>query len=299
MRRLSMRMPNKSSLRKISNILKQLNKDKRAVVGFSILSIYIFMATIGPEIIPLDLSAHLDKVFAPPSLENPLGTDYAGRDILAMLVHGSRNVLLTAALTGLITIALAMTLGLTSGYLGGKVDAAISALMDIFLTIPSMPLLIVITSAIRMRTANPFIISFILSIVSWPSVSRSIRAQVLPIKERAFIEAARALGLPRRHIIFREILPNVLPYIVLNYIFTLRNAIYAQVGLFFIGALPLETVNWGVMLNLALSRSGALYGIKGVYYLLAPIICISLLQVGLILLAGGLEKLLNPRLREE
>jgi len=125
-----------------------------------------------------------------------------------------------------------------------------------------------------------------------------VRSQVLSIKESEFVDACRVIGLSKSHIIFQEILPNITPYVAINALFATLGAIYSQVGLYFIGALPFTSANWGVMLEVAGER-GAFWGVKTIYYYFAPIIAICLLDAAIILSISGIEKILNPRLREE
>jgi len=288
----------KDNIRSAKQIMKNLLSSKRGVVGFSICMMYFFMATIGPILRPINpmLSLDLSKAYAPPSLEHPLGCDYFGRDVLAMIVTGSREVLLIGVLAALYTTIIALIIGLTSGYLGGKVDSALMMIADIMLTIPGFPLLLVLASTILTRAMDPFSLAAVLSITAWAGTSRAIRSQVLAVKEREFIEAAKCLGLGKFHIIFREILPNILGYIVVNAVLGVTGAIYAEVGLFTLGIAPYSSVNWGVMLNNAIQQAGAIHSTRYMN-LLAPAFFIILLQLGLITLAGGLDEALNPRLR--
>lgn len=117
------------------------------------------------------------------------------------------------------------------------------------------------------------------------------------LREREFIEAAKVSGLNSFHIVFSELLPNMASYIAISAIFAITQAVYAQVGLFFLGLAPFTSINWGVMLNFAVSQAGALYSSRSVSYLLAPIVCISLLQISSILFVRALEEVFNPRLR--
>jgi peptide/nickel transport system permease protein len=185
-------------------------------------------------------------------------------------------------------------MGIISGYMGGKADSILVGVTDIVLTIPGFPLLIVIASILR--TSNPVLLAAILSITAWAPLSRAIRAQTLTLRERGFIEMAKCLGMPSIHIITNEILPNIMPYIIINGIFAFTGAIYAQVGLFMLGLAPYKSQNWGVMLNLSVNYAGAVFSIKQAS-LLAPAICIILLQIGLVFLSGSLEEVFNPRLR--
>lgn len=255
------------------------------------------MATIGPIIFPLEFTSFdLEKAYSPPSFEHPLGCDYFGRDVLRMIIAGSREVLMVGILAALLTTAIALIIGLTAGFMTGVVDATLMTIADIVLTIPGFPLLLVLASTVLSKAMDPLSLAGVLSITAWAGLSRSIRSQVLAIKEREFIEAARCLGLRRIQIIFAEILPNLLPYIVTIVILGVTRAIYAQIGLFTLGVAPYSSINWGVMLNNAIQQAGAIHSTKYMN-LLAPAFFIILLQLGLITLSGSLDETLNPRLR--
>jgi peptide/nickel transport system permease protein len=166
---------------------------------------------------------------------------------------------------------------------------------DVFLTIPSFPLLVVLTGYLKVN--EPLPMAGVLSIAAWAGLARAIRAQVLTLAQRDFVEAARIAGLSRTHIIFRELLPNMAPYIAMNFVLAFTGAIYAEVGLFLLGVAPFTATNWGVMLNFAVTQAGALYSTSSMWYLIAPMACIILLQVGSVLFVRALEEVFNPRLR--
>ena len=276
-----------------------LASDKRAIFGLAILLFYILMAIIGPLVIPLNLEPNLEERYQPPSWKHPLGTDFAGRDILAQIVHGGPDILSIAFLAGFITVIIGTAIGITAGYVGGKLDLAITTFIDIFLTIPGFPLLMVIAvwllqSGIQI---NPLIIACLLSLTGWAGLARSIRAQVLSIKEEAFIEAIKCLGLSRFHIIFNEILPNMMPYIAINFMLSSVSAVYSYTGLMALGLIPYKPGNWGAMIHMAQAYVGTITG-AGCWYILAPSLTIIILQVGLVFLSQGIDKIFNPRLRE-
>jgi len=255
------------------------------------------MAAVGPDIIPYDRTPRIRDRYLPPSWEHPLGTDYAGRETLAQIIHGSREVLTVAFLAAIITTTISFVIGIASGFLGGKTDTALMTGADIFLVIPSFPLLLIIVTSISRVLSAPEI-AFILSIVSWATLARAIRTQVLSLKEKEYIESAKCLGLSKVHILFNEILPNMLPYIAMSLVLSIVGAIYAQVGLYFIGAMPFVATNWGVMIQTALT-DGALINPKVWPYLFSPIMCLILIQTGFILFLNSLEEMFNPRLRTE
>jgi peptide/nickel transport system permease protein len=146
------------------------------------------------------------------------------------------------------------------------------------------------------RFNNVTLLAVILGALAWPSLTRAIRAQVLSLRERDFVEAARALDLGTGHIILREILPNMMSYIAISLIFAMTSAIYAQVGLVFLGLVPFSGTNWGVMLSLAWTR-GAIFYRDSLWYIMSPVAAIALFQLSLVSLTRSLEEVFNPRLR--
>jgi len=281
----------------IKTFIKILRKYPSSIVGLIIIIGYAVMASIGPILLPYDPSPKIQDRFLPPSLQHPLGTDFAGRDNLAQIVHGSRDVLTVAILTASITVIIAFSIGIFSGYMGGKIDTVLTTIMDIFLIIPSFPLLVIVAASVP-RALTAVEIAFVISLVGWAGLARAIRSQVLAIKRSAFIEAARCLGLSSSKIVFGEILPNLMPYVAMNLILSIIGAVYSQVGLYFLGLLPFTTMNWGMMINIAMQQS-ALINPKAWPYLLSPIGAIILLQTGFILFMSALEEIFNPRLRTE
>ncbi len=281
--------------------LKIVVHNVKALIGFIILIGYILMATIGPYVVPYPKSftcpAYLPPTLFkwPPSLEHPLGCDYVGTDIWAQIVWGSTTVLEIAFIAGVVTTIVGITVGMVAGFLGGKVDAVLMSITDIVMTIPGLPLLIVLASIIR--TSNPVVVGLMLSVTAWAGLARAIRSQVLSLKYREFVEAAKALGMPTWYIVFREIMPNLMSFIAINFIFATVGAIYGSVGLYFLGVLPFTAFNWGIMLNMAYTQAGALYSLSTIHYLLAPIGAIVGLQIGLILFSYAIDEIFNPRLR--
>jgi peptide/nickel transport system permease protein len=282
-------------LNDIVSSLRVLVENKRALIGSLILLGFILMALFGPMIFPLDMNPKFNLVYAPPSLEHPLGCDYIGLDILTEIIWGARDVLTIVMIGGVITVVLGSIVGLVAGYFGGVVDLLLNTLVDIALTIPGLPLVIVLAGLIQTR--DPVSIGLILSANAWAALARSMRSQVLSIKERDFIEASRAIGIGRLRIVFYDVLPILMPFVGINFLFAVVQSLYASVALFFIGVLPFSTVHWGTMLNIAMQVSGAIFVPYARHYVIAPVIFIILLQVGLILFSYGVEDIFNPRLR--
>ena len=181
--------------------------------------------------------------------------------------------------------------------MGGRVDTIITFITDIMLTVPSFPVMMVLSLAVTIT--DPISFGLVLSIWSWAGLARAIRSQILSLKQRDFIEASRVLGLSVPHIIFSELLPNITSYIAINFIMIMRNAITASVGLMVLGLVPFSSTHWGMMLQMAVGTSGAMYGSSAIIYLLVPIIAITLFQMGCLFFANGLDEALNPRLRTQ
>lgn len=274
--------------------MRIMSRNKVGFAGFIVTVLIILVAFIAPSFVKLDMSAHIDMVYQGPSSAHWLGTDYQGRDIFTQILTGGREVIYVAALTAFLTVLLAVTLGSLGAILGGWVDTVINAAAELVITIPHFPLLLVLAGFIRLTSASG--LAVILAAIGWGQLMRAIRAQVLTLKERDYVQAAKALGLPLSHLLFREIMPNMMSYILIQFVMSMTGAIYAQVGLIFLGIIPLATHNWGVMFTLAYNQ-GAIFGKSSLWYLMTPIAMIVLLQFSLVSMTRSLDELFNPRLR--
>ncbi len=162
------------------------------------------------------------------------------------------------------------------------------------LTIPKLILLIAVAAILR--PTSFIFLAIILGLLQWSSLLRQVRAQVLSLKERDYVEAARSLDLGLPHIVFREILPTMRSYIAIHFILAMTEAMYAQVGIILLGLVPLSGSNWGIMLYFAQGQ-GALFFRDSIWYILSPIVAIALVQLSLTSFATALEDIFNPRLR--
>lgn len=265
------------------------------LIGCVILLFFAVLAVIGPMMYPEHLATDPFHAFAAPSWQHPLGTDFDGSDTLALIVTGARYVLLSAFLAGLFTAVFGTVSGLVSGYYLGIVDSMLMRIADFVLTIPAFPLLVVLSTI--WKFGDPLSMGLVLGAIGWGALARAIRAQVLSLRERTFIEAARGLGFSSYHIIVKEILPNLGSYIAMKFLLAVTGAMYASVGLFFLGVLPFKVNNWGVMLNFAFTQSGAMYSSSALAYLLSPLCAILLVTLGVVLVLDAVDEMLNPRLR--
>ncbi|MCB0129580.1 MAG: ABC transporter permease, partial [Caldilineaceae bacterium] len=244
--------------------------------------------------VPLDTETKVDKIYQPPSSEFWFGTDHQGRDIFSQIVNGGKDVLIVAVIAAGLSTLIAVTFGTASGFVGGTADTIIMSITDIMLTIPQIPLLLILASLIQFT--NVASLGLLLGLLSWPALLRAVRAQALSLKERDFVEAARSLDLGTRHIVFNEIVPNMMTYIIISFALAMTSAIYAQVALVLFGLVPFSGSNWGVMLSLAWVR-GAIFFKDSIWYIMMPILAIVLLQLSVVTTTRSLELVFNPRLR--
>ncbi len=280
------------------SIWKSMVSNRRSLIGMIILGIFILLAVFGPMLADQSLlKQNIRERLQGPSWKHLLGTDNNGRDTLTQFIFGARNVLTVAFIAAVMTILIASVIGMLAGLLGGWVDAVLMFFANIILTVPSMPIMMLLATV--MEADNPFAFGFVLSIWSWAGLARSVRAQVLSIKNRDYIEAAKILGMPTRHIILNEMLPSITSYLTMNLIFSMRGAISASVSLMFLGLAKFSASHWGMMLQIAISSTGALFGSGALIYFLTPVIGIAIFGMGCFFFSSGLDEALNPRLRSQ
>ncbi len=275
-------------------LLTALARNKAGLIGFIVFALFVITAFVGPLFVPQSQPADVTKIYQGPSLEHPLGTDSEGKDIMIQMINGGQSIIVVGATAALLSTLISITFGALAAYLGGFVDSAIMLVADVVLTLPQIVLLAVLATFIRLN--SPWLLAGIIALLSWPTLLRAVRAQVLSLKEREYVEAARVLDLGTPRILFVEILPNMANFILMNFTIGMTSAIYAQVGLYLLGLAPLSGNNWGIMLNLAWVR-GAIFFKQSLLYILAPVLAISLLQFSIVTMTRSLEDIFNPRLR--
>lgn len=277
-----------------SDLWRIMRNDKGALVGGLIVILYLLVAILGPVFVHIGTDQNAADAYQGPSWRHLLGTDALGVDVLKQIVVGTRPILIVGFISAVITIVIGVILGLISGYVGGLTDSIIMRITDIFLTIPGLPLTIMVAAVVH--TSNPLVLSLILSITSWTGLARSIRSQSLSLRSSDFIESARLQGLGLPNVVGRQLLPNVGPYVAINFLTSITGAIYAEVGLFLLVVAPISGTNWGIMINLAMAQ-GALYTPGSAFYLFSPMAAIVILQVSLVFFSRALDSVFNPRLR--
>ena len=274
---------------------KTIWEDWRSRLGLALITLYLLMGTVGVWLVDSPVQNEGSPLLNP--MENPqfpLGTDNWGIDLLEQAVHATPAMLKMALAGGLFMTMVAVLVGSVSGFKRGMTERVLMTLTDIQISIPGLPLLVVI--ALAVQPEDPIVVGVILSIDGWPNLARALHSQVISLREESYVEASRTLGIGNMQIIRDDILPNIMPYVLINFMQNTIRVIHTSVGLYFLGVLPFTTTNWGVMLNRAFYNI-SLLTLSGWHWLLLPIILISGLSFGVILLAQGMDRLFNPRVR--
>ncbi|MDQ0643925.1 peptide/nickel transport system permease protein [Microbacterium murale] len=269
-------------------------RNRKSIAGLAILGFFVLVAIFADVLAPfsptqIDNSARLQ----PPSAAHWLGTTHIGEDVLSQVIHGTRGVIVVGFLAALIATVIAITVGVIAGYLSGWKSEALSALTNVFLVIPGLPLIIIVAS---MFEDPPLVlIAAVLGLTGWAWGARVLRAQTMSLRNRDFVQAARANGEPLRRIITVEMLPNLMALIAASFVGTVTAAILGLTTLSYIGVIPVTTYNWGTILNWA-SAQGA-FGQNQWWWYLPPGLCIAAIGVALSLINFGIDEYVNPRLR--
>jgi peptide/nickel transport system permease protein len=272
-------------------------RNKMGMMGLGILSFAIFIALFAPVIANrngLDPTCTCTGApYSSPSWHFPFGTDNLGRSVLTLTIWGSRISLMVGLFATLISMGIGSVIGIVAGFFGRWPETALMRLTDWFLVIPFLPLAIVLASILGQSL---LIIILVIGITSWPSTARIIRAQVLSVKTRPYVERSRALGAGSWHLISRHILPNVGPLIFANTILTVAIAILSESTLSFLGLGDPLSISWGTILEFAFG-SGAAGGGQW-WWLLPPGLAIVIVVLAFTMCGFALDEILNPKLRE-
>jgi len=261
--------------------------------GLVIVLVFVVFAVVGPMIARYDPSSTSFAMLEPPSARHWLGTTQTGQDVFAQFMTGARTSLLVGLLAGIVSQLVSVAVGLIGGYLRGVADDLLYIFTAVFLVIPGMPLLIVLTGYLPSR--GLFAIAIVIAITSWAGSARVIRAQTLSLRNREFVEAARATGESRLRIMFFEVLPNMLPLVASGFLFSVIGGILAEAGLAFLGLGSLTTTSWGSMLYFAQNSQALLAGAW--WWYVPPGLAIAVIGAGLALINFGIDEFSNPRLR--
>ncbi len=278
--------------------LAALEKNRLAMFGLVLVIFMIFLAIFAPFVAPYDPIEQLiwtqgkSVRLAAPSAQHWFGTDLYGRDILSRTIYGTRISLTIAVAASVVSLLIGVSLGAVAGYYGGKIDDFISWLINV---IYAFPFLLFVLSIVAFRPASLGLVYVAIGFVSWPSIARVVRGQVLSIKETEFVEAARAVGAGDFKVIFRHILPNVIAPVIVQITLGMGSMIMIEASLTFLGfGTQPPTPSWGYMIN-----QGKDYLLSGQWWWsIFPGGAISLTVLGFNLLGDGLRDALDPRLNK-
>ena len=268
--------------------IKQSNAGKGGLV---ILLVMVSMALLAPIIAPYDPSQQSSSSLLSPSLSHWLGTNHVGQDIWSRLVFGARTSLLVGFSVGILSTLLATIFGVSAALIGGFYDRIIMRVVDAFIVIPMVIVIILVAAYLK---PSIVVLIFLLSLLSWQGGARVMRAQALSLKERGHIAAARSFGAHRFYIAWRHIVPDLGPILLVDFIYSIRRAVFMEAGLAFMGITDPTVVSWGMMMRDALSFS---YLNVWQWWLIPTGVALSLTIVGLTLIEYAAEPVIEPRLR--
>lgn len=266
------------------------------VAGLGVLVAFAILALTAPLFIgpgQLDVVRVNGPQLAAPSAHYPLGTDQAGRSILWLVIWGSRESLTIGIIATVLTVLLGSAVGLAAGHYGGWAGRALMHVTDWFIALPSLPLAISLSAVLGQGASS---ITIAIAVTSWTATARLVRAQTLAVEARPFIERARVLGAGNVQIMLRQVLPNVLPLILVSSTLTVASAILSEATLTFLGLGDPTGVTWGSMLENAFNGGAVTAGAW--WYLLPPGIAILIVVLGFTLTGRAVEHVLNPRMVE-
>lgn len=276
--------------------LARLVRRPMGAIGLAMLSVTVVVAVFAPLLAPYDPDANvhvgIEDVYQSPSAAHLLGTDDGGTDVISALIYGARVSLIVGFAASLMTILIGGMIGLVAGYRGGRVSTVLMRFTDFVLVIPDLALQIVIVAILGPSLLN---IILVIGALGWTATARLVRSQVLSVRERMFVTRARAIGAGDLHIVWRHVMPQILPLMLATMVLSVSLAILAESSLAFIGLGDPTVISWGQMLNFAFSRGAVSAGAW--WALLPPGFAIVWVVLGTTLLGTALEDVLNPRLK--
>ena len=266
---------------------------KRGMFSAAVIGLFVFLAVFGSLVAPQDPEASSVDVLEKPSADHLLGTTEVGSDVFSQLLVGARVSIVVGISAALISGFFGAAVGLIGGYFGGWPDRVLDAFENWFLVLPTLPLMVVLA---RLLDPSLSVLVIVIAITSWAGTGRIVRAQVLTLKERAYVERARALGASDWYIIRRHVLPNALPLIFASTVLIVAVAILAEAALAFLGLGDPSSISWGSMIENGFEAGAPSAGAW--WYVVPPGLCIAVLVFAIGLIGYLFEQHVNPRLRE-
>ena len=271
--------------------LRMFLRNKAAAVGLVIFSLIVLVTIFGPGLYGTSANKMVSRPFLGPGSElaPPLGTDYLGRDILAGIIGGGRATLIVAAVAAAMTMTIGILVGSLAGYFGGWIDALLMRFTEVFQVMPGLLFSMVVIFLLGPGTRNE---TLAIGLTLWPLAARLARAEFLRLREMEYVKAARAIGCGDLRIMFRTILPNAMPPLLVAATLTVVIAILFHSGLAFLGMVDVNTISWGSMLG---KNRG--YALTAWWMVFFPGIAIVVTGLSISLVGDGLQDAFNPKLR--
>lgn len=284
-----------STRARLDAVVRYFKRNPSLLYGLILFFLLLFSSYIGRLFVDVEQARPVSVApLRPPSLELPFGSDKQGRNLFAVMVVGTPLTLRIGLIAGFIGVSLGATIGFISGYYGGWLDATLRGIVDVGLTIPGLMILITVAMVIPgTLTVNQM--ALVVAALAWLYPARTIRSQVLTLRERSYVQLAQLSGMPGRSIIFREILPNLLPYLASSLVIAVSAAVLASIGLEVLGLGPMDDPTVGMTIFWVQYNAAVINGWW--WWWLPPIIVIALLFISLFLITIGLDEIANPRLR--
>jgi peptide/nickel transport system permease protein len=277
----------------VPQLIKDLFKIKKLDLSLAIFLGIMFFSIFGSIIYPVNPLSMVGPPETPPSKKYPLGTDSWGRDILALLLHGIKSSIVIGVTAALIALAIGVLIGVISGFKGGLTDSSLMLVTDVVLVLPSILIMILIAAYLKER--NPFFVSLIIGITSWPWVARAVRSQIMSLKSREFVYMSKIAGLSDMKIIIEDLLPNMASYVFMAFVLLMSGAMIAEAGLSMIGLGVTKGVSLGIILYWAQLLESVRRGIW--WWFVPPGACLVALAASLLLLSTALDEYFSPRLK--
>ncbi|MCD6243746.1 MAG: ABC transporter permease [Candidatus Korarchaeota archaeon] len=285
-------------IQEIKDFWRVFRESRASLFGLIIFSTIVVMALFAPYIAPYDPYERTGKPLEPPSWKHPLGTNDLGQDILSELIYGASVSLTIGIVSAVTAVMIGVIMGTVAGYKGGLVDEVLMRIVDLFMVMPNLLLVIFLTMVFRgtwLGTQMFLVLIIAMAITSWPTVARVVRSMILSLKERPFVESARAVGASDRYIILKYLLPSTAPLILAETLLRTASNMIIEASLSFLGLGDATKKSWGVMLHYAFSRQALVLGMWS--WVIPPGLMISLSVLSLLLVGQALEVYVNPVLR--
>lgn len=269
-----------------------IRADRQSMLGLVILGVFLAIAVLGPWLAgPIDRAA-ANKPLLPPSPEHLFGTDRSGRDLFLTNLWATRVSLLVGIVASALCMSIGATMGIAAGYLGGRWDAWLMRITDFFYVLPTLVLALVLAAILGPSMVNVIVV---IAITAWPGTARVIRSQTLTIRERMFVERARATGAGSLRIMRRQVLPNVFGLVLASTTLTIADAIFLETTLSFLGVGPKDTYSWGRILEESFGAGALTLGMWA--WFVPPGLAVVLVILAFTLIGSAFDEILDPRLR--